>query len=211
MILLNTTAGSSRRFHDEVINSNFGELIICIFLLCGLWWGKKKWQSQSKSLALSCSWHTLAEDMSVEKCETIHKAPHAPTLKYYRETFKWKTSNKLQLRCLWHSALSWAPYHCSAYSSQYCFSREGKRKTSGFPLFHRLELWRKKPPQTPMMGYLWIWQWCYWHGCEAEFFTVEHLCSCLPAGPTPVSAATLREVSVSASDVRNLLTHRLEG
>lgn len=83
-----------------------------------------------KSLALSCSWHTLAEDMSVEKYETIHKARHAPTLKYSRETFKWKTSNKLQLRCLWRTALSWAPYHCSAYSSVYCFTREEKWKTS---------------------------------------------------------------------------------
>lgn len=153
MILLNTTAGSSRLFHDEVINSNFGELIICIFLLCGLWWGKKKSQSQSKSLALSCSWHTLAEDMSVEKCETIHKAPHAPTLKYYRETFKWKTSNKLQLRCLWHSALSWAPYHCSAYSSQYCFSREGKRKTSlVFLYFTDWSYEGKNHPKPPWWG-----------------------------------------------------------
>lgn len=70
-----------------------------------------------KSLALSCSWHTLAADMSVEKYETIHKAPHTPTLKYYRETFKWKTSNKLQLKCLWQTALSWAPYHRSPRSS----------------------------------------------------------------------------------------------
>lgn len=146
-----------------------------------------------KSLALSCSWHTLAEDMSAEKYETIPKAPHAPTLKYYRETFKWKTSNKLQLRCLWHTALSWVPYHCSAYSSVYCFSQELKWKTSlVFLSFKDRSYEGGKNPQTPMMGHLWIRRWCYWHRHKAEYFTVKHLCSCLPTGPTLVSVATLR-------------------
>lgn len=88
-----------------------------------------------KSLALSCSWHTLAEDMSAEKYETIHKAPHTPTLKNHRETFKWKTSNKLQLKCLWQTALSWAPYHWSPRSSAYCFSLEEHGRRLSFLRF----------------------------------------------------------------------------
>ena len=114
--------------------------------------GEEETPMPVKSLALSCSWHTLAEDMSAEKYETIHKALHAPTLKCYRETFKWKTSNKLQLRCWGRAALAWVPYHCSAYSSVYCFSQEEKRKTSlVFLGFIERSYERGKSPNPPWL------------------------------------------------------------
>lgn len=119
-----------------------------------------------KSLALSCSWHTLAEDMSAAKYETIHKAPRAPTLKYYGETFKWKTSNKLQLRCLWHPAVSWVPDHRSARSPVRRFSQEEQQTSLVFLCFAdrsyegEKQNHKQKHP-TPVMGYLRIWRWCY--------------------------------------------------
>lgn len=173
--------------------------------------GEEEITKPVKSLALSCSWHTLAEDMSAEKYETIPKAPHAPTLKYYRETFKWKTSNKLQLRCLWHTALSWVPYHCSAYSSVYCFSQELKRKTSlVFLSFIDRSYEGEKNPKP-----LW-WVIC---GSEDDVTGIDTRLSTLllniSAAVCPLAQPRclwqLFEVHFSASDVRNWLTHRLEG
>lgn len=55
MILLNTTAGSSRWFHDEVINSDFGELIYLCFSFMWFLMGEEELPEPVQSLALSCS------------------------------------------------------------------------------------------------------------------------------------------------------------
>lgn len=55
MMLLNTTAGSSRRFHDEVINSNFGELIYLYFSFMWFVMGEEEITKPVQSFALSCS------------------------------------------------------------------------------------------------------------------------------------------------------------
>lgn len=94
--------------------------------------------------------------MSAEKYEPIHTAPHAPTLKYYKETFKWKTSNKLQLSRLWQIALPCVPHHCSACSSTWCFSQEEKWEAALVFLFHRQEL-RGEQPQAPTVASLRGW------------------------------------------------------
>lgn len=162
--------------------------------------GEEEITKPVKSLALSCSWHTLAEDMSAEKYETIHKALHTPTLKCYRETFKWKTSNKLQLRWLWHTALPWMPYHWSAYSSVCCLSQEEKQKTSlVFLYFIDRTLGQGRTLKLPW------WVICgsedYVTGTDTRLTTwllnisaaFAAVC-CLPTGLTLVSAVTLRSL-----------------
>lgn len=157
MILLNTTAGSSRWFHDEVINSDFGELIYLCFSFMWFLMGEEEIPEPVQSLALSCSWHTLAEDLSAEKYEPIHTAPHAPTLKYYKGTFKWKTSNKLQLRCLWQIALPCMPHHCSACSSTCCFSQEEKWELALVFLRSPDRSCKGEQPQAPTVASLRGW------------------------------------------------------
>lgn len=157
MILLNTTAGSSRWFHDEVINSDFGELIYLCFSFMWFLMGEEEIPEPVQSLALSCSWHTLAEDMSAEKYEPIHTALHAPTLKCYKGTFKWKTSNKLQLRCSWQIALPWVPHHCSPCSSTCCFSQGEKWEPALVFLCPTDRSCEGEQPQAPMVGSLQGW------------------------------------------------------
>lgn len=49
-LLLITTVESSRQFHHEVMRRNFGDTVICIFLLCGSVMGKEKPQNQREAL-----------------------------------------------------------------------------------------------------------------------------------------------------------------
>lgn len=126
-----------------------------------------------ESSAFSCSWHTLAEDLSVEKYKTIRTAPRTPTLKYCRGTFKWKTSNKLQLNCLWQTALTWAPT-----IDLLSFGQEENRRHLWFSSVSQAgALWWGE--RNPIMGYLCICRWCYWHRHQDEYFTANQLCSCV--------------------------------
>lgn len=95
--------------------------------------------------------------MSAEKYEPIHTAPHAPTLKCYKGTFKWKTSNKLQLRCLWQIALPCVSHRCSACSSTCCFSQQEKWEIPLLFLCFTDRSCEGEKPQAPMVGSLQVW------------------------------------------------------
>lgn len=123
--------------------------------------------------------------MSAEKYEPIHTALHAPTLKYYKGTFKWKTSNKLQLRCLWQIALPCVPHHCSACSSACCFSQQEKWEPPLLLLAAQTGAARGRSPRVGS-----VQGWDDAAGTDtASVFHQEKLCSCFPTGPTSVSVA----------------------